>query len=138
ADEHDRAPLRLPDHRQAGVLGANEGAEGVDVEDFANVGGGQLFELAALPLGGTGDEDVEPAEVGEGLLHQVGGSGVASEIGLHGDCVHSELAEVLGGPLGVVARGVVVNGNAVAALGQGAGDVPADSLLAAAGHQGHA
>ena len=78
------------------------------------------------------DESAVRAMVGGVLDRFVG------EVGLETEGVAPVLPQGRDGFRGLRRGGPIVDGQGVAAPGQGVGDVPADAALAAAGHQGHA
>ena len=127
AEGDDAAALRLAHHGQPGVLAAQERAQGVGLEMKAHVRRGHvlqrlLFQTAAQ-LTSTSSRPKRSSRV----LHQGADVALVGQVGLEGgglDAALSEGRDRLGRLRG---RAAVVDGQGVAARGQGIGDVPADA-----------
>ena len=83
-----RPPLRrldLPDHLARGALQAEEHALGVDPVDAVPIRLGQVHDLRIARDAGIVDDDVEPAELGDGARdHRIDARDIAA-IGLDRD-----------------------------------------------------
>ncbi len=137
AEVDDAAAGGLVDHRQAGVLTGEEGAEGVDLKVAADVGGGDLFEGFGRPDGRGIHQDVDAPEAGEDLVDQVFDGFLVGQLGLEGISLQAACLEILNGNGGFLGGRSVVDSQRVAAVGEGLGDVPANALFACAGDQGN-
>src|SRR5882672_369292 len=100
-DDPPAAPvdLILPDHLARGALQAEKDTLGVDPVDAVPIRFGQVHDLRVAGDPGVVDDDVEPAELGDGARdHRVDARHIAA-IGLDGDRPPGIARRLIGRPL---------------------------------------
>lgn len=118
------------------LAGDEELATGVDAEDAVELLLGDILEVAERDNTGVGADDVELAEVLDGLLHELLGLLDVADVGLEGDGLDAVvLLDLLGELVGSVGAVGVVNDDLCAAAGELLGHCGTDAT-AGAGDEG--
>nr|POE98246.1 hypothetical protein CFP56_64839 [Quercus suber] len=101
-----------------GLAGDEELAAGVDAEDAVELLLGHVLQVAERHDAGVGADDVQLAEVLDGLGHELGGLGDVADVGLEGNGVAAFGLDALDDLVGGVGRVGVVDDDLGAAAGE--------------------
>ncbi len=113
------------------MLAADEGTEGVDFEEAADVVGQDGFEWRGGPHGGAINEGIKAAEVAADAIDHGAGGVLVAEVGAERGGGVAGLGELGDQFLCAIERCVGVDGDGVAAAGEFADDGCADADRAA-------
>ena len=105
---------------------------------MAQVRRGDFLQPLRLVDGGAIDQHIKPAEAVLRGPEEVVDRLFVSQVGLERNRLDTATAQVFDRFGRFLGGGAIMDGNVITPSGQGIGDMPADTLFPAAGHQSHA